>query len=90
MSRSHPHHVSVGNTIKGLLTTPQPPVLAPILDIVVQASSPYDTLQEAAVCLAKVMQQVEVRPRPLSSAVSPWPIVFPDREQLNIKTTLPT
>ena len=76
MSRSHPHHVSVGNTIEGLLTALRPPSLAPILDIVVQASSPYDTLQEAVVCLAKVMRQVEVRLRPLSSAVSQWPIFF--------------
>jgi len=73
MSHSSTRRVSFGNKLKGVFsTTSQPSVLAPILDIVVQASSPYDTLQEAAVCLAKVMQQVEVRPRPLSSAVSQW------------------
>ena len=69
MSRSHPHHVSIGNKLKGLLTMSHPSELALILDTMVYASSPYPSLQEAASGLLKVLMKVEVCPS-LSPAVS--------------------
>ena len=61
---------SFRKTLKGFVKVPQPSVLIPVLQVVVQASSAFTPLQSAAGGLLKVIEIVEVCFSPQSSSIS--------------------